>query len=335
MESAEILSILKYAGFLVSGASSVWGLIAKTTYEDENKQKRLLPAGHIAIAIALLGAVISMLAYGFETSIKSAVDRSAKLQAAADAAAASAKDAKLRAEQSDRDAQAREARSEARDVALKIVAQQTRSQLLVLDAAEKSRRQQERIQTGIDQATALSIVQAKDTLGRLERMAHPIEPVAARVVLRISTAGIENDPYLVRLRALAAKAVGQTDGDVVLSRNGTAYYRAVETNLPDKTDAAWFHYLNDPMRIWLISPQSTGPAPAANKLNLIYRIKGTITHIEYSKWRGIITVYTKMTVVSPDDIDLSRSLISSSDIVGSQLGIELSQLLCSQKETDI
>jgi hypothetical protein len=70
MKPAETLELLKYAGFMLAAAATVWGLVQKTTFEDSQGRKRLTSAGYIAIAFALGAAIVGASAYGFETLVK-------------------------------------------------------------------------------------------------------------------------------------------------------------------------------------------------------------------------------------------------------------------------
>jgi len=68
--SFDLLSFLKYAGFVVSALSTIWGLVAKTSFEDEQYRKRLTDAGQTSIAITVTPAL--MLAFGFYSAAQRA-----------------------------------------------------------------------------------------------------------------------------------------------------------------------------------------------------------------------------------------------------------------------
>ncbi len=64
-----LLQVLKYLGFAVTAASVIWGVIAKTRFEDAAGNKRLTAAGQISIGLAIAGFLVGAGAYGVEQSI--------------------------------------------------------------------------------------------------------------------------------------------------------------------------------------------------------------------------------------------------------------------------
>lgn len=69
MFNLTFLATLKYFGFAVTAASTIWGLVKKTSFDDEDGNKRLTAAGQVSIALAIAGVLVGASAYGFEQSI--------------------------------------------------------------------------------------------------------------------------------------------------------------------------------------------------------------------------------------------------------------------------
>ncbi len=72
MNAVQILGLLKYASFAVTAVSAVWGLTAKTTFEDDSGRRRLTAAGHVTLALIGMSTLIGVASYGFETAESSA-----------------------------------------------------------------------------------------------------------------------------------------------------------------------------------------------------------------------------------------------------------------------
>ena len=72
MHAIRILGLLKYASFAVTALSAIWGLTAKTTFDDASGRKRLTAAGHVTLALIGASTLIGVASYGFETAEGSA-----------------------------------------------------------------------------------------------------------------------------------------------------------------------------------------------------------------------------------------------------------------------
>lgn len=174
------LEVLKYTGFIVTAAASVWGLVAKTTYEDENKRKRLTSAGQVAIGIIIGSAVLSMMAFGFETLVKQNAVENQKAAAA-----------RLAAE-SDRKEQAREARQDRLEERRRGELELQRY-IILRNAADERTRQLE-IATKVSQGAERNLARTQLALEQIDRTLHPIGLVTLTVVFEIppTTPGLEN-----------------------------------------------------------------------------------------------------------------------------------------------
>lgn len=93
MDTADTLSTVKVVSFIVTGFTALWGLVAKTTYEDEQKRRRLTTAGFLAAALAIGSATLGGVAYMLERTVereKQAAVLAAKMQEKRDQANATA-----------------------------------------------------------------------------------------------------------------------------------------------------------------------------------------------------------------------------------------------------
>jgi len=160
------LSVLKFAGLAIGLATTVWGMTRRTTVEDEAGRKRLTPAGHVAVALALGSFLTAGLSQGFETLARKAEERNKKLEDVATEARNLVNEQRAkrsldlqelnRAQSLSQAAEERAARAEQRIVALK-TAQEQRERDLALSRAVNLGAQQnlERAQATLNQVGRL------------------------------------------------------------------------------------------------------------------------------------------------------------------------------------
>lgn len=160
MESATVLTVLKFTSFIIAALSGVWALITKTTFEDEQGRKRLTAAGHMSVAIIIAAALVGMLAFGFETLTKQDADRAAE-------------DKQARLEQ-------RQQQEKAAERAERIADRAHRDQLAQLaeanrraDAAEQRGRALD-IAQRVSRGTADNLARAEVALRQLGRLLNPL-----------------------------------------------------------------------------------------------------------------------------------------------------------------
>lgn len=70
MDTAGTLYTVKVVSFIVTGFTALWGLVAKTTYEDEQKRRRLTAAGFLAAALAIGSATLGGVAFMLEKTVE-------------------------------------------------------------------------------------------------------------------------------------------------------------------------------------------------------------------------------------------------------------------------
>ena len=185
--SYTILSALKYAGFAITGFAAVWGLISKTSYEDESGRKHLTQAGKIAIATAALSALVGMIAFGFESLQR---DQSQRDAARDNVLTQAASDRKEAAQQRRHDQELRQSANDverARFLALRAMAQQAAGD------ARLGRRLAE------NNGRVLSGFSA--TLYQIQRVSQPIHRLIIEMTSVIPLKGVRNDGYVRRLLA--------------------------------------------------------------------------------------------------------------------------------------
>src|SRR4051812_14237161 len=81
-----VLTVLKVAGVTLGLASVLWGMTRKISIEDQGGQKRLTPAGHVAVALALGSFLVAAASQGFEILARQAEERVKLQRIQADAA---------------------------------------------------------------------------------------------------------------------------------------------------------------------------------------------------------------------------------------------------------
>ena len=202
MTANDVLPILKYGGFIISALSGVWALIAKTTFEDAQGQKRLTPSGHISIAIIVSSALISMLAFGFETLSKqdqARVEEDKEVRRAENERRNRIED-KLEIERSRSQilqiAQVQDAKRRAENAEQRV--------LFISTASEQKTREAETARK-VSEGTERNLLRTQKALAQLERVLNPIgiPEISAVWTLDDRTPGIQ--PLIERLTEFASR----------------------------------------------------------------------------------------------------------------------------------
>jgi len=230
-------------------------------------------------------------------------------------------DARAAAEKLEQAAKAREARDEARSNAIKILAEQNRRHLLALSMAEENRERRDRLRQGIEKNAALSVEQANATLGRLERLAQPIEPIGISLSMTIE-ASSDDDPYVRRLVALADKIVASAEGRGKEQRSFS--FGANADTLPQKADGALYELIAP---VWMFAffdkDQTKRDIMAFRSgLSFKYWFGQKIAAISFDRDSKRIVFLTHISAIPPDDVGRSSRYVSSNDLVGGRFIIE-------------
>lgn len=79
IETTSVLAGLKYISFVITAASSIFGLVKETTIKDPQGQKKLTRAGQLSIAITICSALIGILSYGLESFLRGQEEADSKI----------------------------------------------------------------------------------------------------------------------------------------------------------------------------------------------------------------------------------------------------------------
>jgi hypothetical protein len=186
-----MLTVLKFATLAIALASTVWGLTRKTTFEDRAGQKRLTPAGHVAIALAGGAFIVAATSQGLETLAKQAQSRNDQLARSAALAREEARAARefrneqraqrsldlqllAREESRRQNAETRAAQAEQRLAALKLAGEQRLQRFLVLQTAAEQRHRELALAEDVNRASRENLQRAEAALSELRRLAQPI-----------------------------------------------------------------------------------------------------------------------------------------------------------------
>jgi len=203
ISDANLLTALTVLGFAISAASTVWGLVTKTTFEDENKIKRLTAAGQVSILMTIAGAALATTTFGFKTYL----DRES-------ARARQQTDLQLRIAQKAEDdrrqweiLQSQKRTAEQGNINAQRQQLLTLSQnYLILSKAAEARRLQINFADRAARAAALNLASANGALGEVRRMLSPIQFSNIRFEFNFEADTSSLKGYLNRL-AEAAKRV--------------------------------------------------------------------------------------------------------------------------------
>ena len=208
-----VLGILKIAGLLVGFATTLWGLTQKITYEDSDGNKRLTPAGHIAVALAAGAFLISASSFGFQTLDDRARAREAQLKALTRAAQEAAAEARaVRTEQMQRTTLANTNLIRLESLAGRAEARATSAEarLLALQASAQSRMRDLVISRQVNSGTQRNLAKAEQALGEIGRLLQPLGSIEVEIRVSAGTDGLQS-PALDQLKALLARFEADPD----------------------------------------------------------------------------------------------------------------------------
>lgn len=178
MEPEHALAALKYIGFLFAAASSTWALIAKTTYEDDHKRKRLTAAGYVSILIIVGSGLTSAIAYGFESVLKQAQAKNSADKAEQARRKGAEETARRAAEEDRREARRREESAESRAVAAE-------QRTLTLSIALEQRSRQLELSRQVNEGTRNNLLETGRALTEIGRVLQPIDRISIEIVWRL------------------------------------------------------------------------------------------------------------------------------------------------------
>jgi hypothetical protein len=221
-----MLEVLKYLGFVVTAASSIWGLIAKTSYEDSDGNKRLTAAGQVSIGLAIAGFLVGAGAYGVERSIAASnkaqediqtrleQDRKQRFEDRQDLAIIETREWNQRFERLQSASAAADRLAERL-----LLSEQGAARRDILFSRQMAEVRAAGLDRRVQEGTRSNLERTGEALGQLERLLKPLERVTIRVVWEMPLHSAEAAPIAASLDRLA--------GDV---RQRSAGVRA---NLPE------------------------------------------------------------------------------------------------------
>jgi hypothetical protein len=178
------LEVLKFLGLGVGLASTLWGLLRNPTLTDEAGNKRLTPAGHVSIALAITGFLVSASSQGFQILLEARKRDAANIAALTEASRRAADEARAaRTEQAAQRIIDLQALSE---INSKLRAAEQRAilvgqSLLSIRLADEARSRDLVIARDVNVGSRRNLRRAEETLGQLARVLHPLRDVCLEV----------------------------------------------------------------------------------------------------------------------------------------------------------
>lgn len=234
-----IPGFLKFLALAITCASAIWGMATRTTVDAEDGRKRLTPAGHVAVALALGSFLIAGGTYGFEVIAKQNSD-----------AMASARDA-IKEAKEERRARDQEEYQRRQEEATAVEALERRAlaaesrisaadqRVLTLTLAEQQRSNAHaellrdyRLGRSVLLGSQANLRRTDAALTQLERVLHPIGSVFASVTWQlpgsdpqVRAASERLAEFGRRVRADSAFAAGSLGVNLIRSRTSGAVDR--------------------------------------------------------------------------------------------------------------
>ncbi len=237
---SDILNALKFIGLAISLGATVWGLISKTTFEDEAGQKHLTRAGRVSIALAMGSFLVAALAQVFQI----AADRSATARRLASELQSEQRQKRTLELQTLADARSRAESAEQR-------ANTIGQRLLALQIASESRARDTAIARDVNSGAARNLIRAELALKQIARVLYPLPRICAQVRWRIPAGTQGLNSATQRLQGLArARAADETMFPVGVS--GSADLARIEPDSPyfprsgEPAEDSLFSVLNKP-----------------------------------------------------------------------------------------
>ena len=182
-----VLTVLKVAGVTLGLASVLWGMTRKISIEDHDGQKRLTPAGHVAVALALGSFLVAAASQGFEILARQAEERVKLQKIQADAAERQAN----AAQQLVRDQRAQRTEDLVRLAAATTMAAQAEDRaaraeerLLVLNNEQAARGRDLALSRDVNRGSRENLNRTTAALDQLDRVLQPIDQMELRVTWR-------------------------------------------------------------------------------------------------------------------------------------------------------
>ena len=183
-----LLGIFKVIGFLIAGASTIWGLTQRTTRDDETGAKRLTAAGQVAVALAACSFLVATVSTGFET-IANRTKAERETEAQRIRALTEATDrAVVEGRERRRDQQSLQEVADARLRALEQRATAAEQRALLLASADAERRRGDAelrrdfaLSRSVYDGSQRNLTRTGEALTQLERVLQPLERLTVRV----------------------------------------------------------------------------------------------------------------------------------------------------------
>jgi hypothetical protein len=231
MDTILSLALIKNCSFFISAFASIWALISKTTYEDDERRKRLTGAGRVSIGITVVSAIFSLLAFGFEGMAKR--DEAAVRQAEKMAEQQQQRDIEIARRQEEREKANREWRYRQEQQARSDRLAQ-RQELAILSAASDQQKRDSDMQRAIAEGNAASLSRMEAALFELKRLGLPIEPIQMSLRLQGKGSRLTKSDYWRRLQLARSNGQGT---DVMLTNDDDLF--------PKEADGKMWGMLSD------------------------------------------------------------------------------------------
>lgn len=177
MAETVVLTWLKFVGLAIGLASTFWGMTQNTTSTDDAGRKRLTPAGHVALALAMGSFLVAAASQGFEVLAKQVQKRESDIAAGLKAAQEARAEAQaLRSEQAQRHTidLANLMRAEALARAAEERAALAEGRVIDLRTAEAERERDLRLSRDLNLSARNNLRSSEQILGQVQRAANPI-----------------------------------------------------------------------------------------------------------------------------------------------------------------
>jgi hypothetical protein len=326
-----ILGILKFAALGIALASTVWGMIRKTTQEDAQGKKTLTPAGWLAVLLAIGSFAVAGASFGFETLAKQARDTEAREKALQE------RESQRREKQLDTIAQhARDAEVRAANAAQILLTRSLANEqkILTLTAENEQRLRDLALARNVNLRAQENLNRTGVALTQLERVLQPIDTLQMEVELELPL-GRER-PRFAPL-AMAAAAGNST----ALENFGTRSYgdRGLSGVGIDKDSSLYPNMASEPALAEVLQiatldihfvPEGQFPRDTANLSDesvaalsgLSFTMRARQPYIHY--WLSSRTILFSLEQIEDDSISRADSMASVPDLRRATLVIAVS-----------
>jgi hypothetical protein len=178
VDSGDVLTILKYAGPLVSLFAAIWSTTQKITFEDAAGIKRLTLPGRVLVGATVVSTLVSVLALGFEGIVSGQKAKAEKDKEAQDKAAEAL--ARLEAD----------GREQNRFLA---------QRFLIIDNAAKQQQRDAALAQQVAREANRRLAEAERVLTEFDRVNYPLRDVEVSVTLALNFDGIDMTRFWAEL----------------------------------------------------------------------------------------------------------------------------------------